>query len=272
MQIQIQMQNDNEFPDMICIFYCNLQVIQNTDLMHRIILILVLLHTQCKPPSILVQQPISLKEVFVNRERDHELFSDSSTCEIEKRDDCFFLVTRYGREFMISGRALLHVYPRPTNFIIDLQEHTIIIPPNQTADLFIHSRNWRLISVELLNGSAIWNFNNKQVPMKAGTKLSVRDSTYQPDNDGSGFRECKAWIRGLYLYDDINLREFAGEITRKFGIPIRFDNPKLKDLRMCTAIDSDESLAKLLDRLSTILHLQYYITENKEIRLKAVNN
>jgi ferric-dicitrate binding protein FerR (iron transport regulator) len=240
--------------------------------MHRIILIVVLFHTQCKPLSILAQQSVNLKEVFVNRERDHQLFSDSSTCEIEKKDDCFFLVTKYGREFMISGRALLHVHPRPTNFIIDLEQHTIIIPPNQTADLFIHSRNWGLISVELLNGSAIWNFNNEQVPMKAGTKLSVRDSTYQPDKDDSGFKECKAWIKGLYLYDDISLKDFAAEITRKFSIPIRFDDHKLKDLRMCTAIDSEESLAKLLDRLSTILHLQYYTTENKEIRLKAVNN
>ena len=108
--------------------------------------------------------------------------------------------------------------------------------------------------------------------MAAGTRLHFRDSSFHLDNADFGYREYKAWIKGRYLYDDISLKDFAAEITRKFGIPIRFDDPKVKDLRMCTAIDGDEALSTLLDRLSSILHLQYYSSENKEIRLRAATH
>lgn len=240
--------------------------------MHRLILIVVLVGTVSKPLSISARQPINLKEVFLSRDLDHESFSDSTTCEIEKQDNFFFSVTSFGRELMLSGRALLHIHPQSTSFIIDLKEHTIIVPPNKSADLFIHSRNWNLISAELLNGSAIWCYNNKKISMAAGTRLHFRDSSFHLDNADFGYREYKAWIKGRYLYDDISLKDFAAEITRKFGIPVRFDDPNVKVLRMCTAIDSDEALFTLLDRLSSILHLQYYTSENKEIRLRAATH
>jgi hypothetical protein len=240
----------------------------NTHLMHRLILIVVLTGTVCKPFQSSAQQSINLKEVFLSRDRDHESFSDTSTCVIEEKDDFFFSVTSFGRELMVSGRALLHIYPQPTSFIIDLKEHTITIAPNTSTDFFIHSRNWDLISAELLNGSAIWSYNNKKISMAAGTRLHLRDSLYHLDKADFGYREYKAWIKGRYLYDDINLKDFAAEISRKFGIPIRFDDPELKVLRMCTAIDSDEALSTLLDRLSSILHLQYYLDENNAIRLR----
>lgn len=223
------------------------------------------------PFIVSAQQLPALNTLFPKTDKDTITFRDSSWSEADKGTICKYAGAGW-RSLMVSGRLLLHITPGPTKFEINLYPHKLIIAPNQAADVYIYSRNFRLITACVISGKADWVYKTTTTPLtnRAGIYRDVSGSVL--DVAANALDEYKNWSKGIYLFDDITVPEFAAELSKKYGVFIEVNDPTLKDHRIHTAIDSATSLLTMLNRLSLILHLSYTIDIDNTIRLKTTQD
>lgn len=234
---------------------------------HKVIFFVIIVNLQV---SVVHSQTKNLKETYPTTEKQYKSYADSTTCLLD--EDC-----QYGysddslRLFELSGRAVIHIEPGLKDFVISLSDHKIVIPANEKADIYINSRDFRLISAYLLTGHAYWIYPHHQFYITEGTGIYIEQKAYYHNSADKIFTEYTKWLEGLYLYDDITLEELADEMAGKYNILIRIVDPVLRNRRIRLGFDKSTSLLTLLNRLSLILDIEYVLDENNIIRFSAKN-
>jgi len=221
------------------------------------------------PLALPAQHYRDLNTIFPKTDKDSVSFRDSSWCEMDKGTICKYAGAGW-RSLLISGRGVIHIAPGPSKFEINLYPHKLIIAPNQAADIYLYARNFRLISACVLNGKAEWLHKTKVTPLLKGAGISMQGSDYFLDMTSYVYREYQNWSKGFYLYDSINLQDFASELSQKFGVRIELDDPKLKEHGIRTGIEACTSLLTALNRLCLISQLSFHVDENNTIKLRAM--
>ncbi|SEW25075.1 protein of unknown function [Chryseobacterium wanjuense] len=234
---------------------------------HKVIFFVIIVNLQV---SVVHSQTKNLKETYPNTEKHYKSSADNTTCLLDDdhlygySDDSLRLVE-------LSGRAVIHIEPGLKDFVISLSDHKIVIPANEKADIYINSRDFRLISAYLLTGHAYWIYPHHVYYLSQGTGIYLQQKVYHHDSTPHIFTEYKKWLEGVYLYDDITLEELADEMAGKYNIQIPIVDPPLKSQRICIGFENSTSLLKLLNRLSLILDIEYALDENNIIRFSVKN-
>lgn len=220
------------------------------------------------PLALLAQHATPFDTVFPDTVKQCVVFRDSSRCEMDKGSVCKYAGAGW-RSLLVSGRGVVHIAPDSSKFEINLYPHKLIIAPHQAAEIYIYSRNYRLISACVISGKAEWVHKTKVTPLAQRAGIYLQGSDYRLDMTNYVYRDYQNWSRGLYLYDEINLQDFASELSQKYSVRIELDDPGLKEHRIRTAIEARTSLLKALSRLCLISQLSFRVDENNMIKLKA---
>jgi ferric-dicitrate binding protein FerR (iron transport regulator) len=220
------------------------------------------------PFALYAQHSINLTTMFPKTKKDTLTFRDSSWCEMDAGTICKYAGAGW-RSLLLSGRAVVHVAPRPSKFEINLYPHKLVVAPYETADIYVYARNFCLISACVLSGKVTWIHKTRESPLAKRAGIYLQGSDYRLDMTNYVYRDYQNWSRGLYLYDDINLQDFASELSQKYGVRIDLDDPALKEHRIRIGIEARTSLLTALNHLCLISQLSFRVDENNTIKLKS---